>query len=420
MVLEPSPDQGRRGELRRRLGRVLLGLTFSALLILGVGYWAIESYVEQHSQAEQLQNEIDRRLQAGSPAEPGEPGEMLRYFRPGPDTAMPEALARLLPGLHDDVDFEGRHYRVLVRELAPGQRVYLLNDVGPLATRERQLLILLAASLLFIGFLAHQAASRLAELALAPLERLAGAIRVLDPSRREARLALEQDQELRDIGLAFNEHLAALERMTGRELAFAAAVSHELRTHLAVVENTTELLVFKAPQAETEVRRIARAVRRATEDLDALLATARPQQPPTLVKVNLRALLELATEDMAAGQADAMPAIEWSGEVEAVLETDARTLTIIFSNLLRNAVTATGPQGCIRIHTSANGFTIEDDGPGLPAGDWSRLFEPWFEGRNGGSGLGLFIAYTLSQRLGARLRLGASTLGGLIAIVERS
>ena len=418
MAPEARPQEGRQGELRRRLGRVLLGLTLSALLILGVGYWAIESYVEQHSQAEQLQNEVDRRLQAGSPAEPGEPGEMLRYFRSGPDAGLPPALAALPPGLHDEFDFEGHHYRVLVREPGPGQRVYLLNDVGPLATRERQLLILLAVSLLFIGFLAHQATARLAELALAPLERLAGAIRVLDPTRREARLALEQDQELRDIGVAFNEHLAALERMTGRELAFAAAVSHELRTHLAVVENTTELLEFKAPQVDAETRRITRAVRRATEDLDALLATARPQ-PPVLVEVDLPALLKSVVEDVATGQTGALPAIEWNDQTAGAFETDPRTLNIIFSNLLRNAITAAGAQGHIRIRTGPRGFSVEDDGPGMPAGDWSRLFEPWFEGRNGGSGLGLFIAYTLSQRLGARLRLGASDLGGLIATVER-
>lgn len=412
MAAEPG---GRPGALRRRLARALLGLTLTAAAVLGFGYWAVEGYVERESISILLSSELDRRLAEDAPSGTSQPGDAIRFFRASDGARLPSGLGALQPGSYDEIEIQQHPYRVLVRETAEG-RVYLLHDIGPLATRERQLVILLIVGVAMIGAAAWVVSARLATIALAPLERLGRAIRSLDPARRDARLALEQDQDLRDIGVAFNDHLAALDRMTERELAFAAAVSHELRTHLAIVDNTVELVELKTPDAGAELRRIGRAARRARDDLEALLAMTRPQAL-AVAGFDLGTLLRLIADDVAAGE-PAMPRIEWRIVEPAAVVSSANTVAIIFSNLLRNAVLAAGAAGRVRIDVDARGFAIADDGPGFPAGDWARLFEPWFEGRNGGSGLGLFIAHRLSARLGGQLHFAPAAPHGLVARLE--
>ena len=61
---------------------------------------------------------------------------------------------------------------------------------------------------------------------------------------------------------------------------------------------------------------------------------------------------------------------------------------------------------------------VDDDGPGIPASQRSRLFEPFVrldESRNrdtGGHGLGLAIAAQIARCHSGRMEIKASSLGG--------
>lgn len=67
-----------------------------------------------------------------------------------------------------------------------------------------------------------------------------------------------------------------------------------------------------------------------------------------------------------------------------------------FSNILRNAVEACGGTGTIEISAAAeNGgarVTVRDHGPGIPPGEEARIFDPYWTGKEGGTGLGLALA----------------------------
>jgi signal transduction histidine kinase len=67
-----------------------------------------------------------------------------------------------------------------------------------------------------------------------------------------------------------------------------------------------------------------------------------------------------------------------------------------FSNLLRNAVEACEERGTLDISAEPDEgggvrIRISDRGPGVPAAMAGRIFDPYFTGKAGGTGLGLAL-----------------------------
>lgn len=91
------------------------------------------------------------------------------------------------------------------------------------------------------------------------------------------------------------------------------------------------------------------------------------------------------------------------------VQGDPNELSQLFLNLLTNALDAVDGNGTIRVRTYGRRedahhrralVEIEDDGPGVPAGDRDRIFEPFFTTKDvgKGTGLGLSIAYSIVKR----------------------
>jgi two-component system sensor histidine kinase RegB len=82
-------------------------------------------------------------------------------------------------------------------------------------------------------------------------------------------------------------------------------------------------------------------------------------------------------------------------------------------NLLGNALEASGPTGAVRLSVSQNNgelaFSVQDDGPGMPAAVVARATEPFFttKPRGQGMGLGLFLAQSVAEQMGGRLELSS-------------
>lgn len=93
--------------------------------------------------------------------------------------------------------------------------------------------------------------------------------------------------------------------------------------------------------------------------------------------------------------------------------TDDKWLLFIVNQILANSVQYTPQGGRITITASqdkqATQLTIQDTGVGIDPGDLPRIFQKGFTGKNGrehnaqSTGLGLYLAHTMAQRLGHTL-----------------
>jgi signal transduction histidine kinase len=118
-------------------------------------------------------------------------------------------------------------------------------------------------------------------------------------------------------------------------------------------------------------------------------------------------------------------------EADARIKTDPATPRIVghydplrraFSNILRNAVEATGGHGPIRVSVApgAEGAVVRiaDRGPGVRAADRARIFQPYVTTKTEGTGLGLAMVRQTVEAHGGRVWVEDTPGGGATFVVE--
>jgi two-component system phosphate regulon sensor histidine kinase PhoR len=201
---------------------------------------------------------------------------------------------------------------------------------------------------------------------------------------------------------------------------FVANVSHELRTPLTAIRGYVEALLESSVDAE-EGRRfldiIARHTLRMERLVKDLLRLARldaGQEPLEIVSCETRALIHSVATDLT-------PLLDTRGQRVDVdiaagaesIRADPAKLHDALRNLVANA-SIYGPDGEI-IHVTAApagagiAIAVADEGPGIPEGDLSRIFERFYRvdksrARDpGGTGLGLAIVRHLVELHGGQV-----------------
>lgn len=196
--------------------------------------------------------------------------------------------------------------------------------------------------------------------------------------------------------------LAALGRLS-------ASIAHEIRNPVGAMSHAAQLLA-EAPSLTTQERRLTDIITSNGERVSTIINnvlqlsrrdTTRPE------RLELTAWLgEFLAEFRQTSEVDerAIRTTEASRELD--VRVDPSHLYQLLWNLCENALKygrrddddAPVELRTGRISTSDRPFLeIVDRGPGIAAGDAERIFEPFFTGSKGGTGLGLFIARELAQ-----------------------
>jgi signal transduction histidine kinase len=350
--------------LKRRLAYGLLGLMAgTALLLVGL-LWVADEWIEDPALKDLMQQEIAFLIKLPAPHQERALQQRLRYYRPADAESppLPAELRGLEPGLHQEVTMGGETWRVLVRRVAPGDLAYLAYELDYVQARE-QLLAAVATVAVLVLLLA---------------------------------------------AVAVRAYLRQLETLVERERAFAAAASHELRTPLALIHGSAEQLADTGHADPRAVARLRRGMREVTHQLDALLALSRTRESPPVQELELLSWLPVACESLIAG--DDAARVRWTG-TPAPLVAPPGAARIVFGNLLQNALHA-DRGGEVTVTVAPGRVVVEDRGPGVAPEMLPRVFEPGLSGREGGTGMGLYIARAIADRYGWSLDLQNRDGGG--------
>ena len=196
----------------------------------------------------------------------------------------------------------------------------------------------------------------------------------------------------------------------------SAQLAHELRTPLATALLYASRLAEGAngKSGQRHAGKVLERLRHLQQLLDSTLAFARGERNGG-ARLTAGALLDgaLATLGPQVGAAIART----DGKLgSCMLQGQGELLSGALAHLLDNAMRAAdGPHG-VQVDLHLDGTQLEvhvrDCGPGVPAADAERVFEPFFTTRRGGTGLGLAAARAVARAHGGDVFLRSAAAPG--------
>lgn len=250
-------------------------------------------------------------------------------------------------------------------------------------------------------------------------DQMAADVASRDAELRRANVELEQRVRARtaelvttneQLDVARKEALAALSRE--RELSelksgFVSLVSHEVRTPLAVIQSSADILDRYGERITHDERRrhldtIFSSIRRLSDLVERVLMLGRIEDGRIQfnpVSVELPSLCaQIVDEVISATGAPGRFVVRVAPDLPRA-SVDPDLLRHILGNLLSNAIKYSGEQEPVELEVTRSAerarFVVRDRGIGIPASDHGALFESFARGSNVGSrpgtGLGLMI-----------------------------
>ena len=317
----------------------------------------------------------------------------------------------------------GRHFLILGKALdIQGSlcKVYLAADASYIHSDLLQLGGRFALLAILVVLLGLAAVWWLVGRTLRPLSELSAAADHIAAGNYSQRLPADSRDEVGLLAGSFNEmaqavenHVDTLRERNERQKLFLGGVTHELKTPLtSLLLNVNTLQNVYLPEKkqetilasmdgqlhwlETMVRKLltllsmGKNVKRAPVSVPELLSRVRELARPMMEKY------ETSLE------------ITCSGDV---LPLDRDLMCIALVNLVENGAKASTPGQTIRILANETGFTVIDQGRGIPETDIKRVTDPFYMGdpsrskANGGFGLGLALVKEIAAVHGAELKL---------------
>ncbi len=225
-----------------------------------------------------------------------------------------------------------------------------------------------------------------------------------------------------------------MQRAAREQLELVARMSHELRTPLATITSAGENLADEVVSSPADARHygelIKREGRRLSKTIGDILLCCRLQAAPDAAispaPTDIASVIDSAlAESRAVAPEGQLIEISIEPGLPAVM-ADREALKMAIKNLVLNAVKY-GRGRPVRVaaqtqRTATGGeevaIAVDDEGPGVPAGERLRIFDPFFRGRLAremeveGSGIGLSIVRQVARSHGGRVRVGVSAQKG--------
>lgn len=320
----------------------------------------------------------------------------------------------------------GDQYRIIAVPLSARGSHYALILARPLAPTQAIINSLLG-SLLFFGLAAIMAAAfagyGIARATIAPLHKLRDHAGRVTATNKLEPVEVTRDDEVGELGRAFNRMLAALDTSRSRQQRLIADAGHELRTPLTSMRTNVELLVadensgMLPPGARADILRdVAGQLGEFTTLVGDLVHLSREDaaapafSPLDVYEVTERALARVKRRSK--------PGMTWQVSLDnhLLLDGSPDSLERAITNLLDNAVKFSPDGATVHVALHDDRLRVADEGPGILDDDLPHVFERFYRSDQArttpGSGLGLSIVAQIVESHGGWVKAGHAPEGG--------
>jgi signal transduction histidine kinase len=253
---------------------------------------------------------------------------------------------------------------------------------------------------------------------LHPTTALTEAAERMSRGERIDPLQIQGPDEIREISVAFNHMHERITRFVDERTRMLAAISHDMRTPLTVLELQAVMLPESEQRSEM-LKTLAEIREMINQTLEFASYTARHEDSVEIDLASmLRAICRLHASAEHRLELMAPPKLNYTCRVQAM----KRALNNLIENSVKHATS-------IYVQLQDNGsdgveIKISDNGPGIPENMLERVFEPFFQidevrPRDSGSsvGLGLAIVRDCIQAHGGSIQLHNQAQGGLLSLI---
>ncbi|WP_178667426.1 HAMP domain-containing sensor histidine kinase [uncultured Eubacterium sp.] len=283
---------------------------------------------------------------------------------------------------------------------------------------------LVIRSFLIIGVLCLAFASiliwSLTKRMVTPLQQMSAAAKRFAMGDFSYRVNVNTNDELADLGYAFNDMADALDKLESSRRSFVANVSHELKTPMTSIAGFIDgILDGTIPKDKEEyyLKIVSDEVRRLSRLVVAMLNMSKIESGDFQMKPKSYNLSDqiihilLTFEQKIEKKNIEIRGLEDLEPHHIVADTDM--IYQVIYNLFDNAVKFTNDNGYIQINVSDIGdsvqVSIKNSGDGIDASELSRVFERFYKVDKSrsldakGAGLGLYIVKTMVEMHGGRI-----------------
>ena len=294
-------------------------------------------------------------------------------------SASRRASVRLYLG--HPIEYDGHTVGAVVLARTPREEVQAIYQMVPWWAVVTPVAVMLLVAL-GVGQIATRSLVRLERVSRRIADGSFAAVAELD------RPAQSRITEVRGLTAAFQHMADRLQARLAYISEFAGNVSHELKTPIATLRGTAELL---RDDDEMPPEQRARFLDNAIQQLDrlerlltGLLSLARAEQATAHGRVDLDPVLQEAAARIGASMEGSAGAVSGNRD----------QLAAMVHNLVENARVHGGQRVRLRAWRAEGscGFEVEDDGPGITPANLPKVFDRFFTTRRGSGGTGLGLA----------------------------
>ncbi len=243
-----------------------------------------------------------------------------------------------------------------------------------------------------------------------------------EESNRQTQLLMQEIESHQRTDEALQKARVVAEQANQAKSRYITAISHELRTPLNSILGYAQILAADEDVPPNRAQAVS-VIRKSGDHLlsviEGTLDIARIEGGKLTLDVRAMNFPELMQQIVGMFELQARNkglSFEYLpvGEVPAVVRADEKRLRQILINVLGNAVKFTVRGGVtfgVECRREMAIFDIRDTGPGIPAADMERIFEPFTRGSTvqaGGSGVGLTIARMLTDLMGGEMQVSST------------
>ena len=263
---------------------------------------------------------------------------------------------------------------------------------------------------------------------LNPVKKFSKQIEIINEYQLSDRVSgFNSCEELGELQKSFNSMLDRLDRSFESKKRFSSDAAHELKTPLAVLKNSLDVLEIDENPSEEDYKYTVDIFKKQTERMISLvnnLFTMSEQKDYHFNDtVDINIIINDIINDLSKEIEEKSLSINTYGKSLSV-KGNGVMLNHAISNIIQNAVKYNNKNGSIDIITEEVDkkciITIKDTGVGIEKGKEKEIFEPFYRvdtsrsRKIGGAGLGLAITKDIISRHGGTVRYTPNESGGSI------